>query len=101
METRTGLDAVYKPSDDVVAREVQGEFVIIPIASGIGDAEDEIFTLNETGRAVWNRLDGIKNLKEVQRDLAQEYDAPEADMARDLLGITEELLKRKMLVHAG
>jgi hypothetical protein len=36
METRTGLDAVYKPSDDVVAREVQGEFVIIPVASAVG-----------------------------------------------------------------
>ena len=31
MELQVSLDKAYKPSEDVVAREVAGEFIIIPI----------------------------------------------------------------------
>ena len=65
MEVQVDLNGFYVPSEDVVAREVQGEFIIIPITSGIGDLEDEIFTLNETGKAVWDKLDGKKSLKNI------------------------------------
>ena len=47
---------VYKPSDDVVAREIEGEIIIVPLVAGIGDIEDELFTLNETGKAIWDKL---------------------------------------------
>lgn len=46
MEARISLDAIFAPSENVVAREIQGEFIIIPITSGVGDLVDEIFTLN-------------------------------------------------------
>jgi len=97
----SGIDPndVYKPSEDVVAREVQGEFIIIPITSGVGDLEDEIFTLNETGRAIWNRLDGKKTLQGVVKDLEAEFVAGQGQIEKDVLGITEELLKRGMLVE--
>ena len=95
------LDTVYKPSEDVVAREIQGEFIIIPIASGIGDLEDEIFTLNETGRAIWEKLDGKKSLKEIAAALSQEFQAPLEGIEQDVSGLTEELLKRRMLVEAS
>ena len=49
-------DAVYAVSDDVVAREIEGEIIIVPLVAGIGDLEDELFTLNETGKAIWDRL---------------------------------------------
>ena len=52
------MDAVYAPSEDVVAREIEGELIIVPLVAGIGDMEDELYTLNETGRAIWDRLDG-------------------------------------------
>ncbi|HLD82528.1 MAG TPA: PqqD family protein, partial [Candidatus Omnitrophota bacterium] len=76
MENEINLEAKYVPSEDVVARDVQGEFIIIPIASGIADSEDELFSLNDTGRAVWNNLDGRRSLKEVAGSLASEFEAP-------------------------
>jgi len=99
METRVNLKSIYVPSENVVAREVQGEFIIIPITSGVGDLEDEIFTLNETGRAIWNRLDGKKTLQGVVKDLEAEFVAGQGQIEKDVLGITEELLKRGMLVE--
>ncbi|MCU0666418.1 MAG: PqqD family protein [Candidatus Omnitrophica bacterium] len=100
MKISVSFDKSYKPSEDVVARQVQGEFIIIPITSGVGDEEDAIFTLNETGKAVWDKLDGKKTLKSIINELVKEFDAPLEEIEKDILGITSELLKKKMLVEA-
>ena len=93
------LDGVYAPSDDVVAREIEGELIIIPLAAGIGDMQDELYTLNETGKAIWNRLDGRTSLAGVISDLAQDYEATSGDMEQDVCGLVEELVKRRMVVE--
>jgi hypothetical protein len=53
MEAPVRLDTICAPSDDVVAREIEGDIMIVPLVAGIGDADDELYTLNETGRAIW------------------------------------------------
>ncbi len=98
MEKKAHLDRVYKVSDDVVAREIQGEFILIPVTSGIADMEDEIFALNETGKAIWHRLDGTRTLKEVVEDLSLEFSGSTENIRNDALGLVGELLKRKMVV---
>ena len=92
-------EGIYVASEDVVAREIEGELIIVPLAAGVGDMEDELYTLNETGRAVWDLLDGANSLHTVAKLLAQEYDAPVAEIEQDVLGIVRELLSRRMLVE--
>ena len=99
METKVNLEGIYVPSEDVVARDVQGEFIIIPITSGIGDLEDEIFALNESGRAIWDKLNGKRSLKDVARDLSFKFEGSPKEIEKDVIGLTEELLKRRMLVE--
>ena len=99
MSTKADINKVYKISEDVVAREIQGEFIIIPITSGIGDLEDEIFTLNETGRAIWDKIDSKRSLKEVAGCLSSEFGASGDEIEKDVLGLGEELLKRRMLIE--
>jgi hypothetical protein len=94
------MDAVYVPSEDVVAREIEGELIIVPLVAGMGDMEDELFTLNDTGKAIWRRLDGKADLRAVLAALAEEYEAATGEIERDVLGLVEELLKRRMLVEA-
>ncbi len=95
------LDAIYAPSDDIVAREIEGELIIVPLVAGIGDLEDELYTLNETGRAIWARLDGQTSLGEIATALAAEYDAPPTEIERDVLGLVQELARRRMLVEVS
>ncbi len=99
MELNTNLNTIYKPSEDVVARDVQGEFIIIPITSGIAESDEEIFSLNESGRAVWEKLDGKRTLEEIVDILALEFDGSVEEIKKDCLGISEELLKRKMITE--
>lgn len=93
------LDAVYVPSEDVVAREIEGEIIIVPLVRGIGDAEDDLFTLNETGRAVWKLLNGKKTLSQVGEELAKEYQSPLTQIQHDITGLAEELLSRGIIVQ--
>ena len=99
MEAKINLNAVYQPSEDVVGREIEDEFIIVPLTSGIGDLENEIFTLNATGRAIWKRLDGRNSLKDVVKDLMAEFEVTAKESREDVIGFVEELLNRKMLIE--
>jgi hypothetical protein len=92
------IEMICTPSEDVVAREIEGELIIVPLTAGIGDMEDELYTLNETGRAIWGKLDGTRSLRQIASELANEFDAPIADIQRDVTGLVGELVRRKMLV---
>jgi hypothetical protein len=92
-------NTVYAPSDDVVAREIEGELIIVPLSAGIGDIEGELYTVNMTAKAIWDRLDGKRNLDEVITMLTQAYDAPRSDIERDVLGLVEELVRRRIVVE--
>jgi len=98
METIVDLNGVYALAEDLVARDIHGEFIIIPITSGIGESDEEIFSLNEFGKAIWDKLDGKRTLKEVARALSSEFEGAKPEIERDCLGLIEELLKRKMVV---
>jgi hypothetical protein len=94
----TSPDIRPRPSPGVVAREIEGEIIIVPLTAGIGDLEDELYTLNETGRAVWERLDGKRSLAEVAHLLAEEFEASEDVLRADVLGLVDELIKRKIVI---
>jgi hypothetical protein len=95
--TEVTLSSVCVPSEDVVSREIEGDVVIIPLVAGIGDADDELFALNGTGRAVWQKLDGHQTLGDVAVALAGEYDASPAELETDVLGFATELVWRRIL----
>ena len=61
------MAAVYGPSEDVVARKIEGVLILVPLAAGMGDMEDELYTFNDTGEAIWARLDGRSSLAEIGR----------------------------------
>ena len=96
--TEIRMEAAYIPSGDVVAREIEGELIIVPLAAGIGDTDDELYTMNETGKALWARLDGKRTLREITRGLAEEYEAPPGEIEEDVRGLMTELMRRKMVV---
>ena len=91
------LRQVYTISEDVVVREIEDELIIVPIASGIGDMEDELYSMNETGKAILLKIDGEKSLNQIIHELFETYNAPVEQIKQDVLGLMGELIKRKML----
>jgi len=97
--TEIRLEGVYVPSEEVVARQFDDEMLIVPLTAGIGDLENELYTLNETGRVIWQLLDGKHSLAELANTLAEEFEATPGEIEQDVLGLIEELFSRRMVVE--
>jgi len=92
-------EARYIPSEDVVARVIEGELILVPLVAGIGDVDDELYTLNATGKAIWDCLDGRRTVSDVAKELSGGFDVAPAEIEQDVVGLLEELLKRRMVVE--
>ena len=91
-------DTAFARSDDIVAREIQGVLVIVPVTSGIGDLEEELFTLNDTAKSIWDLLDGHRTVDEIVRELSAEYEVSADELAANVVGLLQELVGRKLVV---
>ena len=88
---------IFEPSDDIVAREIEGEIIIIPLVAGIGDAEDNLYTLNETGRDIWRLMDGKNTVQDAVNVLAERYKASVAAIEKDVFGLLGEFYERRFM----
>ena len=91
------LTTICLPSEDIIAREIEGDIIIVPLVAGIGDADDELYTLNETGQAIWQMLDGQRTLGDVVEALKQEFEGDAAALESDVLGFAAEMTRRGIL----
>jgi len=93
------LERIYVKSRDLVEREIEGEIIIVPLTSGIGDLEDELFSLNKVGKDAWARIDGKKCVSEIVKELEKIYKVGREKLTTDVLGFLAELEKRKLIVE--
>jgi len=91
------LENIYCQSADVVARMIEGELILVPLVAGIGSVENEIYALDETGKEIWARLDGHKNVAEIAADLENTYQSSSRSIKNDIIGLMEELAKRGLI----
>ena len=83
-------------SEDVVAREVAGETVLLNLASGT------YFGLNEVGGRIWQWLDEQEgcSLDDISARLVKEFEVSQDDAQRDVLTLTAELAEHGLLERA-
>jgi len=91
------MQEIYQVADTIVIREIEGELLIVPLVSGMDEAEDALFTLNETGRSILSLLDGKRSVQEVADTLALDYAVAEEQLIEDVTSFLAELLRRNML----
>ena len=75
MEKLAITDSVFRKSTNVVFRQIGDESILIPIANEVGDLSN-IYNLNEIGTKIWECIDGERDVTEICRLIADEYDAP-------------------------
>ena len=85
--------AVLRASDDVVAREVGGEMVLLDLASGT------YFGLGTVGSRVWEMLSqGDVSLAQLADRIEDEFDAPRDQIERDLADLLDQLVAKQLAV---
>lgn len=86
------LQGRFAPGDDVVAREVGGETILLDLGTGT------YFGLNEVGGKVWHALDaGQKSVAELCDIVEQEFDAKREIIERDIAALVEDLTARGLV----
>ncbi len=94
------MDGLYMPSGNIVVRKIEGELIIVPLVSGIGDLDDELFSVNESGMVIWNKLDGKTSPRRIIEMLTTEYHGSPEEIEKDVRGFLGELISRKMITDA-
>lgn len=97
IQMKAHLRSIYVPSNNLVTRIIEGETILIPLIEGMGNTEDDLFTLNCTGNSIWQQYDGKRRLMDILKELNKEYKAPKERIKKDLIGFTTVLIKRGIL----
>ena len=65
------LTAVYAKNPQYIQRDVAGECILVPIRRNLTES-NSIYVLNETGAALWQRIDGTRSLRTITDEFAQD-----------------------------
>jgi hypothetical protein len=84
------LDRRYQKDPNVVAREIAGEQVLVPIKKQAAETA-AIYVLNETGALVWDQLDGQSTLAQIRDSLVEEYEVKPEVVSADLIELLTQL----------
>jgi hypothetical protein len=87
----TGSHSVFAPAADVVVRDLDGEAVVLDIATGT------YFGLNDIGTRIWQLVVQQKTLVEVVEVLEHEFDAPVDRLEADLRAFVDRLVVKGLL----
>ncbi len=90
------MDSVFKKSENVVFRKIGDEYVLVPLFASVADVES-IFNLNETGAAVWEKIDGRKNIRDIVAEMQTEYEAENLLIEKDVIAFVNEMITAKLL----
>jgi len=93
------LKSCYKKSEDIIEKEIEGELIIIPLSSGVGDLESDMFSLNRTGAIVWNCLDGKTPLSDLINDIAKVFNTTYDHIENDVIEIIKDLVEKGLVVE--
>jgi coenzyme PQQ synthesis protein D (PqqD) len=85
----------YRVPSGVLRAELEGEEVLLNPSRGI------YHLVNETGRAVLNRLEEGKTLEEVVDELSTTWEQPQSTVQADAQLFVDALLERGLLESAA
>lgn len=86
------LDNIYKKEDNIVYRQIAGEYILVPIKQRAVDLNC-IYVLNEVGGLIWELIDGRKNVAWILENILAIYDADKDTLKDDLLVFIRQLRK--------
>lgn len=81
---------------DVVSRQIEGELVIVPIRSGVGDL-NSLYTLNLVGSVLWEFMTEGHTLAEMVRRVCDEFEVTATRAQGDIREFLDSMLAEKLI----
>jgi Coenzyme PQQ synthesis protein D (PqqD) len=88
--------AHFVRNQDVVSREIDGELIIVPVRSGVGDL-NSLYTLNPVGSVLWDFMNERHTISEMVDRVCEEFEVTATQAQRDIEVFLESLLEEKLV----
>jgi len=93
------MSTVYRKKDDLLARRIAGETIIVPIRGKLADMQN-IFALNPVGELIWELLDGSRNVGQIGAAVVDEFDVDADSASNDVAAFVACLLEAVLIEGA-
>lgn len=80
----------YERNPDFIFRRIVDEMVLVPVRQNVAEM-DCIYTMNEVGALIWERLDGGATLGELRAAIVEVYAVEPEAAGEDVLEFLGEL----------
>ena len=89
------LESSFTINEGIIARELDGETVILNLSSGT------YFGLNAVGTRVWQLLESHTSLKEVLDTMGDEFEVEAAMLEADLLRLVAQFSREELVSQSA
>jgi len=86
----------YAQNKEVVAREIEGETIIVPIRKGVGDM-NSVYTLNSVGTVLWHFMAESHSVPEMVERICSEFEVTPGQALGDVEGFIGSLLEENLI----
>lgn len=95
---------IYRRNVGIVAREVAGETILVPVdvrSSDVVSKAADLYVLNDSGALLWRALDQPTDARDLARILMSEFAIDDATATRDVEAFLTDMLQIGAIVRAG
>ena len=89
--------ARFVRNQEVVSRKIEGELIIVPIRSGVGDL-NSLYTLNPVGSVLWDFMAQEHSVGEMVHRVCDEFEVTETQAEKDIASFLDSLLEEQLVV---
>ncbi len=75
-----------------MSKSLDGETVLVPVREKMGDL-GSLYTLNSTATAIWELLDGRRDVAAIRSRIVKEFEVEEAQAESDIISVLADLEK--------
>jgi len=83
------IQALYKMKSKFVAREVGNELILVALTGNVAQM-NELFTLNETAKFIWENINDKNTIKDIENSMTEAFNIDGEAAKNDI----EDFLKK-------
>ncbi len=77
------LQTLHKLKSKFVARNVGNELILVPLTANVAQM-NELFTLNETGKFIWENINENSTISDIENSMIETFDIDSVTAKRDI-----------------
>jgi hypothetical protein len=93
-------DLRFIRNQEVVSRKIEGELIIVPVRSGVGDL-NSLYTLNPVGSVLWDFMNEGHTISEMVERVCNEFEVTTTQAEKDIQAFLDSLLEEKLVQSAA